>query len=294
MVGFIPLKIQEIRFSGEHTHILTSDDAQTDYEAPQWLDGNGDGEATTNTSTGDKNYPVAFSRFTKPTVGAQFKVPGFPAGQSVKIKANSSEGLRIPETTVTSEADGIVTLPATPASDDLAELIQFYNASDVTAFEIDWEISLEDGPWTDLGSTSHTVYVKVQIKPIYQPPAGSGLFTNMLIKNWAFNQSHSVPAEGSPFTHFNSEFTLAAGIPGQSNVHPSQQSFGVHFIVRHNGRFFDPSYGTTSTTSKQEWQNGAIYGYSSWIPLTIEANSIPTYVAKENNPNSLEVEFTPP
>lgn len=155
----VPVVIKDVRFAGSNYHELKSDDGNTTYNAPHWVDVNGDGIATTNTSSGEKNYPVAFTRNTKPKVGGKFRVAGLQSGQSVKIKVSSAQGLQIPETVVTPDADGIVTLQPQEASNNLINSIQFHNAEDNTAFKIDWEISIGSGGWSSFGSTKHTVYI---------------------------------------------------------------------------------------------------------------------------------------
>jgi hypothetical protein len=64
----------EVSFAGSNFHELKSDDGNTTYTAPQWVDVDGDGNATTDQNSGEKNYPVAFTRNTKPQVGAEFKM----------------------------------------------------------------------------------------------------------------------------------------------------------------------------------------------------------------------------
>jgi hypothetical protein len=151
--------VKEVSFAGSNYHELKSDDGNTTYNAPQWVDVNADGTATTNTSSGEKNYPVSFTRNTKPQVYGKFKITGLPSGQSVKIKASSAQGLQIPETSVVPAADGTITLPLTTASNNLINSIQFHNADDNSAFKIDWEISIGGGGWSLFGSTNHTVCI---------------------------------------------------------------------------------------------------------------------------------------
>lgn len=166
--NLLPVEVKEVSFAGSNYHELKGDSGSPWYSAPHWVDVNGDGTAMTNTSSGEKNYPVAFTRNTKPQVGGKFKIAGLPSGQSVKIKASSAQGLQIPETTVTPAADGAFTLPLTPASNNLTNSVQFHNAEDDTAFKIDWEISIGSGGWSVLGSTKHTVYI-VNSNPTQSP-----------------------------------------------------------------------------------------------------------------------------
>lgn len=153
------MQIKEVSFDGSNYHELKSDDGNTTYDAPQWVDVNGDSTATTNTASGEKNYPVSFTRNTKPKIGGKFKVAGLLSGQTVKIKASSAQGLQIPESSVTPDTDGIITLQPQEASNNLSNSIQFHNVDDDTAFKIDWEISIGSGGWTTIGSTKHTVYI---------------------------------------------------------------------------------------------------------------------------------------
>lgn len=153
------MEIKEVNFAGNYHHVLKSDNGTTTYNAPQWLDGNGDGLATPNTTAADKNYPIAYTQNSKPVVGAKFKVAGLPSGQSVKIRANSAQGLEIPETSVSPLADGTITLQPTTAASNLVHEIQCHNANDDTAFKIDWDINIANMGWTRIGSTQHTVYI---------------------------------------------------------------------------------------------------------------------------------------
>jgi hypothetical protein len=153
------IQIKEVCFAGANYHQMKSDDGSTTYSAPHWVDTNDDGQATTNTGTGEKNYPVAFTRATTPQVGATFKVTGLPSGQSLRIKATSAMGLSIPPTPIIPAEDGIATLPITTSNGQLADVIQFYNAPDVTAFVINWQKSVSNADWTSIGSTKHTVFL---------------------------------------------------------------------------------------------------------------------------------------
>lgn len=158
-VSLHPVEIKEISFDGSNYHELRSDDGNVTYSAPHWVDNNGDGKAKTNTSSGEKNYPISFTRNTKIQVGGKFKVAYLPSGQLVKIKASSPQGLQIPETTVTPYADGTIELSLTEASNNLTNSIEFHNADDETAFIINWEISIGSSGWCAIGSTKHTVYI---------------------------------------------------------------------------------------------------------------------------------------
>ncbi|MEI7774740.1 MAG: hypothetical protein WCK17_08175, partial [Verrucomicrobiota bacterium] len=184
-VILLPTAIKEVSFDGNgaapnNYHLLTSDAGSIDpstgdfiptttYSAPHWVDGDDDGQATPSTS-GDKNYPVAFTRNTAFKVGAKIRVYGVTASSTVKIKAATTGESEVPETTVTPvetppEGSGIwtVTLPPTLISalpkKQLVDKIKFHNANDSSNFEIDWEINKDSAGWYTAGTTSHTVYV---------------------------------------------------------------------------------------------------------------------------------------
>lgn len=81
--------------------------------------------------------------------------------------------------------------------------------------------------------------------------------SGFLVKNWLFGPRGSLP---QPFTHeMGTECVELPGIPGQTNPNPPP-AFYNHFIVRHGGQFYDPSYGGGPTATQDLWENGAIDG----------------------------------
>ncbi|MEI6915302.1 MAG: hypothetical protein WCL39_09245 [Armatimonadota bacterium] len=157
-VELIPVGVKTLSFSGDNYYQLTTDDASTAYAAPHWVDLNGDGKASTS-QDGERNYPIAYTRNTKPKVAGTFKLNSIPVGCPLKIKATSSHGLQIPETAVYAPIDGTVTLPLTESSTALVNDIKFFNAEDASAFKIDWFIKVADSEWVSIGSTSHTMSI---------------------------------------------------------------------------------------------------------------------------------------
>lgn len=159
----LPALIQEVSFAGSAYHQLKSDNGATTYNAPHWVDVNGDGTASTGTTiAGEKNYPVAFTRNTKPKVAAKFRLvdlPELPEGETIKIKAELSQGLQIPETVVIADLAGQITFPLTEVSGNLADSIGFFSADGTNAFQINWKIQIGERSWVLLGSTKHTVYI---------------------------------------------------------------------------------------------------------------------------------------
>jgi hypothetical protein len=153
------VEINEVRFSGTGYHQLKSDDGQTTYDAPQWKDVNGDGKGITDAQSGDKGYPVAYTKGSLPSIGAALKITGMITGQSYEMKATSSQGVEIPPTPITIATDGSVVLPPTPASKGFADKIEFHDARDNTAFQLDWHVKVGTSNWAKIGSTKHTVYL---------------------------------------------------------------------------------------------------------------------------------------
>lgn len=154
-----PILIKEVSFGGGGYHELKSDKGDKTYSAPHWVDVNSDGKVVTDSMPGERNYPVAFTRNTKPQVGGKFKVSGLPDGQSLKIKADSPQGLQLPETAVTADGEGLIALPMTLASGNLMNTIEFFAAEGENAFQINWQLKIGDNNWVSMGATKHTVYV---------------------------------------------------------------------------------------------------------------------------------------
>ncbi len=158
-VRLLSISIKDVSFDGDKYHKLTSDDINTIYEAPQYVDADGDGHATTNPAKGERNYPVAFTRTTKMKVGATLRVPGLLPSDTVKMKASSTQGLDLPETDVTPDTDGTIIFPMTPSTASLAETVEFYDAAAGTGFTINWQLRIGTSGWLDIGSTQHTVCI---------------------------------------------------------------------------------------------------------------------------------------
>lgn len=160
-----PIVGASITFFGNKYWELTSDNSETEYSAPHFYDADGNFDAA-DTGQYERNYSVAFTRNTKPKIGATFKIQdislsafGDSANDSPKIRAHGSDGIEIPATTAVVEAN-FVTLPLTESTTPLPDAIKYCNKSDGTAFELTWEMSVDGGStWVQLATTKHTVYV---------------------------------------------------------------------------------------------------------------------------------------
>jgi hypothetical protein len=77
-----------------------------------------------------------------------------------------------------------------------------------------------------------------------------------LVKHWMFwgNGSYA-----PPFTHLEGTECLSFPVAGQGNDDP-WPNFTNHFIVRADGLFLDPSYGSPPFFTELEWENASIDG----------------------------------
>ena len=175
--NLLPVEMKEVSFDGAKYWELKSDKAvppSTDvvtYTAPHWRDTNGDGRATTNfddLANGERNFPVAFTRNTKPKVKGKLKISGLPTGMSVSVRATSPQGRQFPEKTATVSADGIVEMTefsesTTPWQNDIrfwsATGSETYTTTGDNAFCLDWEINVGGSGWAKVARTKHTVYL---------------------------------------------------------------------------------------------------------------------------------------
>jgi hypothetical protein len=158
MVTLLPVGVNEVSFTGAKYHELKKDDVSVTYSAPHWVDKDGNGNPT-DTGNGEKDYSVAYTRNTKPSIGAKFSIQGLPNNLAIKLRAKGSDGIEIPETAAQINGNE-VTLPATASSTNWPNAIKFYDRSDSNrAFKLDWEIKAGDSNWLQFASTKHQVYL---------------------------------------------------------------------------------------------------------------------------------------
>ena len=168
-VKLTPVEVKEVSFGGTNNYweLWADDSGVTNasevaknkiYSAPQWKDVNGDSDAADDTQK-EHNYAVAYTRNTKPKIGAKIKITGASNFGAIKIKATGPGGVAIPETTATVSNDE-VTLSLTETSSALVKTIKFYDKKDdAKAFKLEWEVKIGDSGWAKIGTTKHTVYV---------------------------------------------------------------------------------------------------------------------------------------
>jgi hypothetical protein len=50
------------------------------------------------------------------------------------------------------------------------------------------------------------------------------------------------------------------GLPGQNQLNP-KDAFDVHFVVKYNSKYYDPSYGTGPFDTPKDWENASLAGF---------------------------------
>jgi hypothetical protein len=118
----------------------------------------------------------------------------------------------------------------------------------------------ECGSWAEFlidmykvhGVTSADKILIVRTKPVFA--AGTDGF---MVKAWIFD--HPPPSAASAYTHTPAQCRPGVRLPAQNNT-ASPAGFYNHFIVRADGKFWDPSYGAGPTADQKAWELGAIDG----------------------------------
>lgn len=159
----VTIEPESVSFDGDKYWELAPDDPSatptppTSYSAPQWYNQNGDQDADDPLEY-EYNYNVAFTRNTKPKIGAYLKMQGLPYGLKAKMRLKGSGGIDAPDTEVENSSWGLYIEPQ-QSTTNFANTVKFYDKSDPNkAFSLDWEISLNDGQnWLKAATTKHGV-----------------------------------------------------------------------------------------------------------------------------------------
>jgi len=90
---------------------------------------------------------------------------------------------------------------------------------------------------------------------------------------WAFQLNEETGSMMPPFPD-NAPFTYGDlksvdGIPGQNVKKPVEKAFTRHFIVKANGRYYDPSYGVIHE-SPEDFEKNVLFGYIMPDPYGVE------------------------
>ncbi len=169
-VALLPLRQREIEFGGVQYHVLKSDDGNTTYAAPHWIDLDGNGDAL-DTAKGERNYSAAFTRKTQPKVKSIFKIKDLPENLKIEIKATANDGISFPQKDAQFSEEQVI-YPMTGSSPTLLpDEIRYYPKSDAAkAFKIQWEMNVENAGWGIVGESFHQIYVTLEtpISPLRQ------------------------------------------------------------------------------------------------------------------------------
>ena len=119
-------------------------------------------------------------------------------------------------------------------------------------------------------------------------PTGRGI---LLVKDYTFNVG-SAPSSCAPYTHLwnGVEMTDEDGVAAQGNPKPHSVFFN-HYIVKYDGKYYDPSYGTGSFADQAAWENASLDGFvKAFAPTsgTTQINAV-----KPNDTSTIETTFTP-
>jgi Bacterial TSP3 repeat len=161
-----PVTLDQLSFSGPKYHELKSDDLTLTYSAPHWKTA-GPGEllfpsAAINVQAGARNYSLAYTSGSKATIAGKFKLStDAPTNLTYKIRATSLGGISIPETLLSSGPLGELILAPTESTTAFpAGISKFYDKSAAaTAFDLKWELSVNNGVWIRLINTYHQLYL---------------------------------------------------------------------------------------------------------------------------------------
>jgi hypothetical protein len=102
------------------------------------------------------------------------------------------------------------------------------------------------GAWADLFKKTLAINGVASNFVQVDPPTG---YTGFGVKNIEFSGT-------SPYSTADLDITKP-GIPGQNMVTPQAKLFGLHYIIKAGGTYYDPSYGVT-TTGEADYSGKAV------------------------------------
>jgi hypothetical protein len=154
--------VKEVDFSGDGLTPITKDpfkgqlfNTLVTYTKPMYLDANLNGDAT---DAGDHMDPVCYVQGSTATVAAHLvlKAADNDAKPSIEVKGTAADGLDVPATSATLEADKVtVDLGKTQLAKAFGTTINVYDP-----FTITWQISTDGGKnWSPAGASKDPVYV---------------------------------------------------------------------------------------------------------------------------------------
>ncbi len=180
------------------------------------------------------------------------------------------------------------------------DMILVQGIPSVDLVNVDWHNPLSGSDANQLSSDLNTFFAgepnTSQFSFIEPFPRSNQILGILLVKSWDFTSSigptggsggnnkffiHETDPNGvASITIANGNSIRAAelnGIPGQGN--PDPQSFFVnHAMVKYDGSYFDPSYGSPPQSSGNDWENASLDGFGTFFFYErIENNMLRTY-----------------
>ena len=150
------------------------------------------------------------------------------------------------------------------------------------------------GGWADVLLHTHAIHGVDVAREVNIYPATAkvnGTDVVFLVKNLTFTGA-GVRTIAGPFPFdYPSTCTKNDGLAGQGKTNP-QFLFGDHVLTRHNGTFYDPSYGVTMPEDERAYEAAAIGGLGAWNPIiTFPHSGTPQMITKYCSPGWVEVIF---
>lgn len=154
-VTIFKVDLKEVAFGGPSYHIVRKDDDSGNYSTPHWQDNSSPLDRDAE-DTGDKKYPVSYTRNTKPRLDVKIALePSLPS-VPVRVRGEGTGILDVPETPGSMSGDYII-LNGVETTGAFVNAVGYMNSLTVI-----WSVSVDGGStWIDVGSSSNEVFVTV-------------------------------------------------------------------------------------------------------------------------------------
>ena len=149
----VQLQLKEVSFGGAKCHVVQKDDGTGDYAAPHWKDNSTppDGDAD---DSGDRKYPVCFTRNSKMRVSAEWKLDSIDSIWSIQVKGDGPDALDFPATAAT-VGGGTISIADVECAAAFSNEVAYWPVLPVA-----WSFSLDKGTnWFVACTNENPVYV---------------------------------------------------------------------------------------------------------------------------------------
>lgn len=149
----VKLLLKEVSFSGPKYHSILKDDGTQAYTAPHWQDNSSppDGDAE---DTGDRKWPICFTRDSKMSASAKFQwIPRAPPW-SILVQGDGPDYLDFWTMSATLTGNFAI-IPDSECAHSFLDAIAYW-----PSFVIQWSFSVDGGAtWFPAGTSDNPVYV---------------------------------------------------------------------------------------------------------------------------------------